>query len=185
MGEPADIVLRLIPTCQRNRRICTAVVICNFVCTTVCTTVVPLLKTMYYCIQSLRKQRNNYGYFCPLQKNANSRPFEKNFSAVNPSEHKQVFTCEKYSKGYQVFIHQAAQRRQQASPMSRFIKIATGLRDFGSDINANISKALNISKVMYSCTTRACILLLLSSHKKNVPISAQYQKGPEKSTHMR
>lgn len=31
--------------------------------------------------------------------------------------------------------------------MSRFAKFATGLRDFGNDINANISKALNISKV--------------------------------------
>ncbi|CAN0504863.1 unnamed protein product, partial [Ectocarpus sp. 12 AP-2014] len=31
--------------------------------------------------------------------------------------------------------------------MSRFAKFATGLREFGNDINANISKALNISKV--------------------------------------
>ncbi|CAM9355815.1 unnamed protein product, partial [Scytosiphon promiscuus] len=30
--------------------------------------------------------------------------------------------------------------------MSRFVKFATGLRDFGSDLNANISKALNIPK---------------------------------------
>ncbi|CAN0236156.1 unnamed protein product, partial [Ectocarpus sp. 12 AP-2014] len=31
--------------------------------------------------------------------------------------------------------------------MSRFAKFATGLREFGNDINANISKALNIPKV--------------------------------------
>lgn len=31
--------------------------------------------------------------------------------------------------------------------MSRFAKFATGLREFGNDINANISKALNIAKV--------------------------------------
>lgn len=31
--------------------------------------------------------------------------------------------------------------------MSRFARLATGLRDLGIDINANINKALNIPKV--------------------------------------
>lgn len=44
----------------------------------------------------------------------------------------------------------AAERGRRVSAtgsMSRFAKFATGLREFGNDINANISKALNISKV--------------------------------------
>lgn len=51
-----------------------------------------------------------------------------------------------------LYIHTAHNQSQVAgtagtSAMSRFAKFATGLREFGNDINANISKALNISKV--------------------------------------
>lgn len=48
--------------------------------------------------------------------------------------------------------------------MSRFVKIATGLRDFGNDINANISKALNISKVSLILLTEYFLQYFLMLH---------------------